>query len=60
MEEISKKVQERWLKRHGYVVQHYVGGRVVGMEVQWRRKRGRPKVGWTDDIRKKGLSGNVV
>ena len=32
MEEISKKVQERWLKRHGCVVQHYVGGRVVGME----------------------------
>ena len=44
--EIEKKVHERSLKYYGHVMrrqEHYVGRRVMGMKVQGRRKRGRPK-----------------
>ena len=43
---ISKKVQERRLKWYGLVMRrdvHYVGRRAIGMKVQRRRKRERPK-----------------
>ena len=42
---LSKKVQERRLKWFGHVMrrEEYVGKRVLGMEVQGKRKRGRPK-----------------
>ena len=40
--------------------EHYVGRRAMGMKVPWRRKRGRPKRRWLnnvrDDIKEKGLS----
>ena len=56
--EISKKVQERRMRRD-----EYVGKRVMGIEVQGSR-RGRPKKRWAfcvkDDLREKGLSGEEV
>ena len=60
---ISKEVQERSLKWYAHVMQrkvHCVGRRVMGMELQGRRTRGRPKGRRLDrvrdDIREKGLS----
>ena len=65
--EITKKVQERRLKRYGHVMrreEHYVGRRAMVMKVQERRKRGRPKRRWLDkvkdDIKVKGLSADDV
>ena len=65
--EITKKVQERRLKRYGHVMlreEHYVGRRAMVMKVQGRRKRGRPKRRWLDkvkdDIKEKGLSADDV
>ena len=65
--EISKKAQERRLKWYGHVMtreEHYVGRRAMGMKVQGRRKKGRPKVRWLDivkdDIKEKGLSADDV
>ena len=52
-EEITKKVQERRLKRYGNVMrgeEHYVG-RTVQMKVQGRRKRERPKRRWLDKVK---------
>ena len=49
--EITKKVQERSLKWYGRVMRrevHCVRRRVIGMKVQGRRKRGRPKRRWLD------------
>ena len=43
---ISEKVQESRLKWYGHVMRRdkqYVGKRVLGMEVDGRRKRGKPK-----------------
>ena len=76
--EISKKVQESRLKWYGHVSRRedeYVGKRVMGMEVPWKRRRGRPKRRWLDNInftrttcrrancqgrmRKTGLNGGV-
>ena len=48
--EITKNVQERRLKWYGHVMrreEHYVGRRAMTMNVQGRRKRGRPKRRWT-------------
>ena len=65
--EITKKVQERRMKRCGHVMkreEHYVGRRAMEMKVQGRRKRGRPKRIWLDklkdDIKEKGLSADEV
>ena len=65
--EITKKVQERRLKWYGHVMrreEHYVGRRAMVMQVQGRRKRGRPKRRWLDkvkdDIKEKGLSADDV
>ena len=65
--EISKKVQERTLKLYGPVMQRereelYVGRRVMEMEVQEKRKTGRPKRKWLDRVggisKRRGLSGD--
>ena len=52
--EISKKVQETRLKWYGHVLrrkEEYVGKRVMGMEVPGKRRRGRPKRRWLDNIK---------
>ena len=52
--EISKKVQESRLKWYGQVLRRedeYVGKREMAMEVQGKRRRGRPKRRWMDSIR---------
>ena len=55
MGEISKKVQESRLKWYGHVLRRedeYVGKkRVMGMEVPGKRRRGRPKRRWLDNIK---------
>ena len=65
--EITKKVQEMRLKWYGHVMrreEHYVGSRAMEMNVQGRRKRGRPKRRWLDkvkdDIKEKGLSADEL
>ena len=62
--EISKKVQESRLKWYGHVLRRedeYLGTRVVGMEMPWKRRRGRPKRRWLDstrnDLAERELSG---
>ena len=67
MEKSQKKVQESRLKWYGHASrreEHYVGRRAIEMEVQGRRKRGRPKRRWLDkvkdDIKEKGLSADEV
>ena len=61
--EISKKIQERRLQWYGHVrrrEEDYVGKRVMGMEVEGVRGRGRPKRRWMDcvreDMERKGLT----
>ena len=54
VEEISKKVEESRLKWYGHVLRRedeYVVKRVMGMEVLGKRRRGRPKRRWLDNIR---------
>ena len=54
MGEITKKVQERRLKWYGHVMRrekHYVRRRAMVMKVQGRRKRGRPKRRWLDNVK---------
>ena len=65
--EIAKKVQERRLQWYGHVMRReedYIGKRVMAMEVQGRRGRGRPRRRWMDsvneDLREKGLTGDEV
>ena len=65
--EIAKKVQERRLRWYGHVMrreEHYIGRRAMEMKVQGRRKRGRPKRRWLDnvkdDIKEKRLSADEV
>ena len=52
---------------NGFVMrrdEEYVGKRVMGIEVQGSKRRGRPKKRWADsvkdDLREKGLSGEEV
>ena len=61
MGEITK-YRKRRLRWYGHVMrreEHYVGRRAIVMQVQGRRKRGRPKRRWMDkvkdDIKEKGL-----
>ena len=51
--EISKKVRESRLKWYGYASRRdeYVGKRVMVMEVSGKRRRGRPKRRWLDNIK---------
>ena len=52
--EISTKVQESRLMWYGHVLRRedeYVGKRVMGMEVSGKRRRGRPKRRWLDNIK---------
>ena len=51
--EISKKVQERRLMWYGHVMRRYqehVGKRVMRIDVQGRRRKGRPKQRWIDSV----------
>ena len=53
MGEISKKVQESRLKLYGHVLSRkyeYVG-KIMGIEVPEKRRRGRPKRRWLDSTR---------
>ena len=63
--EISKKIQERRLQWYGHVMrreENYVGRRVMELEPEGRRGRGRPKRRWMDSVRadlaEKGLEGD--
>ena len=65
--EISKKVQESRLKWYGHVSrreEEYVGKRVMVMDVPGKRRRGRPKRRWLDNIKndlsERELSGEIV
>ena len=53
--EISRKVQEHRMQWYGHVVmrrdEEYVGKRVMGIEVQGSRRRGRPKKRWADYVK---------
>ena len=58
------KVQERRLKWYGQVMnseEAYVGRRMIGIDVEGRRRKGRPKRRWMDrvnvDLRGKGTVG---
>lgn len=60
--EISKKVQEGRLRWYGHLLRRdedHVGRHTMGMEVQGRRRRGRPRKRWKDcvrgDLREKGI-----
>ena len=51
---MSKKVQESRLKWYGHVLRRedeHIGTRVMGMEVPGKRRRGRPKRRWLDNIK---------
>ena len=60
--EISKKVQEGRLRWYGHLLRReddHVGRHTMEMEVQGRRRRGRPRKRWRDcvgeDLRGKGI-----
>ena len=51
---MSRKVQECRLKWYGHVLRRedeYIGNRVMVMEVPGKRRRGRTKRRWLDNIR---------
>ena len=65
--ELSKKVQEARLRWYGHVLirdEEVVERRMMDMEVQGRRGRGRPKTRWKDciaaDVREKQLDLRMV
>ena len=65
--ETSKKVHERRLKWYGHVMrrdEEYVRKKVMRMDLEGRRRKGRPKQRWMDSVnvhlRDKGLSGEVM
>ena len=52
--EISKEVQESRMKWYGHVLrreEEYIGKRVMVMEMPGKRRRGRPKRRWLDNIK---------
>lgn len=52
---VSKKVQESRLRWYGHVLrreEEYVGRKVLKMKLPGKRKRGRPKWRWMDNIKK--------
>ncbi|XP_068240226.1 uncharacterized protein [Palaemon carinicauda] len=52
--EISKKVQEGWLRCYGHLMmrdEDHVGRHNMEIEVQERRRRGRPRKRWRDCVR---------
>ena len=64
---VSKKIQEKRMNWYGHVKrrdEHYIGRRMTEMEVDGRRRRGRPKKKWKDciaeDVREKGLNGDEM
>ena len=60
--EISKKVQESRLKWYGHGLrrEEYVGKRVMVMEVPGKRRRGRPKRRWLDNIQERLVGKRIV
>ncbi|KAK3894199.1 hypothetical protein Pcinc_002033 [Petrolisthes cinctipes] len=63
--EISKKVQERRLQWYGHVMrreENNIAKKVMNIEVEGRRKRGRPRRRWKDcvdeDLKEKNLTGD--
>ena len=65
--EISDTIQESRLRWYGHVMrkdEQYIGRRVMEMDIQGRRGRGRPKRRWMDcirdNLRSKGLTGDEV
>lgn len=53
--EISKKMQEGRLRWYGHLLRRdedHAGRHTMGMEVQGRRRRGRPRKRWKDCVRK--------
>ena len=67
MGEIFKKVQEIRLTWYGHVMrrdEEYVGKRVMRMDVERWRRKGRLKMRWMGsvdvDLREKGLSGEEM
>ena len=54
VESLSKKAREDRLRRFGYVKRRdseYVGKEVLEMEIQGKRRRGRPKTRWMDIVK---------
>ena len=52
--ELSKKMQERRLNWYGHILRSeddHIGKQVMGMQVEGRRRRGRPKLRWKDRLR---------
>ena len=66
MAELSRKVQEARLRWYGHVLRRdeAVERRMMDMEVQGRRRRGRSKTRWKDckaaDVREKQLDFGMV
>ena len=65
--EMSKKIQEKRLHWYGHVMRrdnNYVGREMMQLEVEGRRRRGRPRTRWKDcidkDLSEKGVSGEEV
>ena len=55
--ELLKKGQESRLKWYGHVLrEEFVGKRVMVIEVPGKRRRGRPKRRWLDNIKKEETS----
>ena len=60
--EVSKKAQEGRLRWYGHILRReedHVGKQTMEMEVQGRRKRGRPKKRWIDCV-KEDLRGRNI
>ena len=60
--EVTKKMQERRLQWYGHVMrreEESVLRRVMNMEVPGKRKRGRPRKRWKDNIKEDMLEKNV-
>ena len=60
--EVSKKAQEGRLRWYGHILRReedHVGKQTMEMEVQGRRKRGRPKKRWIDCV-KEDLRGREI
>ena len=60
--EVTKKVQGRRMQWFGHIKrrkEEYVGRRILDVELEGRRQRGRPKKRWKDcigeDLRERGL-----
>ena len=60
--EVSKKAQEGRLRWYGHILRReedHVGKQTMEMEVQGRRKRGRPKKRWIDCVKEDLRTRNI-